>query len=589
MIPPATAGLPSTSSEATATPAATCVPPIIAAERVRIAALWARWLPGILARQCCDGSENDGAFAEDDTGWYCGRHTAYTLARLMAARLWLDELYPSPTLSDIPCVSAAALDSACVRALAFLRRRQSPDGRLDLNGMYAANEIGFPVTGLALAWARFRDLGLSPAPGFIADLATFLRRGAEAILAGSPMTANHRWSAVAAPLAALHHLWPDPRYLARIESLLAEGIDIDADGCWHEERSPNYNNVASQGLLALADALGRPELLTPLTRHGEFLLHGIQPGGEFDSTLSHRQDRALPDRIAVTCGIARRLALLTGDGRYTSLCDAGRPSASAPEAELVPLLLQLDAHPGPLPAPRPLPDRYEVFYASVPQARLRTPRTLVSLSADPGGHYYDTVRDQWGGARRSDDWLHIHHGGVVIETLHLAGAGMQNLQPETLRRLAAGHYELSARQPGWEHTLHFSPGSPRVHVRWDWETSVAFRRSGDTARLTLASASPHSLMASLVWWVRPGALLLQSGGPGRTLCAGDVVVLAGGSPLRLESADGAAIGITGLPAAAHTQPVLFPPAIPSSIPQTCAALHLGLLFPVDLDLALTFL
>src|SRR5690606_10315045 len=140
--------------------------------------------------------------------------------------------------------------------------------------------------------------------------------------------------------------------------------------------------------------------------------------------------------------------------------------------ELVPLLLQLDARPGPLPEPRALPDRYEAHFARTGQVRFRLPRTAVSFSADPGGHFFDTVRDQWGGGRRSDEWFHLHHGGVVVESLIIAGAGMQNVQPGVLHRVEAGRYELEANQPGWEHTLHFAPGSPRVPVRWDWRTRI---------------------------------------------------------------------------------------------------------------------
>ncbi|HEY9249046.1 MAG TPA: hypothetical protein VIO38_07940, partial [Rariglobus sp.] len=55
---------------------ASSVPPA-SSERARAAVVWRNWLPGVLARQCLAGGANDGAFAQDETGWYCGRHTAY--------------------------------------------------------------------------------------------------------------------------------------------------------------------------------------------------------------------------------------------------------------------------------------------------------------------------------------------------------------------------------------------------------------------------------------------------------------------------------------------------------------------------------
>ncbi len=550
------------------------------AERVRVAAVWRAWLPRILAEQCRDGSANDGGFPHDETNaWYCGRHAAYTLARLMAARLWARELG-----ADV-----GALDAACTRTLGFIRRRQADDGTLDLHGSYSSNEIGFPVTGLALALARFEATGIEPSPGFRGELLDVCRRGGEALLAGSALTANHRWAAVCAPLAALHLLRPDTRYVEKIETLLAEGLDVNADGCWEHERSPNYNNVACQGVLALIDTLGRTENFLPaLVRHGEFVLHSLQPNGEMDSTISHRQDRAQAGTLAMAYGVARRLAQLTGDGRFTTLADAAWARGANPDGELVPLLLQLDAHPEPLPTAMVLPDRYEVFCEETQQVRVRSPRTLVSLSADKGGHFFDLVRDRWGGARRSDDWFHLHHGGVVIESLIVSAAGMQNVQPGVVRRVDAGRYELEADQPGWEHTLHFTPGSPRVFVRWDWRTRIEAEVCRSGVSLSLNSATPRSLIGSLHWRVRAGVTLHQPGSSPRLLAAGETITLGGGSPVSLEAPDGSSVTISGLPVAAHRLPVIHPSAIPSRMAETCATLSLGLRFPVACDFHVSF-
>ncbi|MFA6960149.1 MAG: hypothetical protein WC205_05300 [Opitutaceae bacterium] len=550
----------------------------VAEERERVAAVWHEWVPTVLARQCCDGSVNDGGFAQDDTGWYCGRHAAYTLARLMAAHLWADELR----------LSYASLDTACGRALAFLLRRQAADGSLDLGSFYTSNEVGFPITGLALAWKRMNEAGVSPGRAFMDNLMLFCTRGGEAILAGSPLTANHRWAAVCAPLAALNLIRPDARYVAQIERLLAQGVDVNADGCWEHERSPNYNNVANQGMIALADALGRPQLLEAVVENGRFLLHSLQPNGEMDSTISHRQDRAQPDCPACSYGLARRLALITGDGRYTQLAQASWSSYPEPERELVPLLLQLDAMPEPLPQAVKLPDRYEVFFETTGQVRHRTPRTSVSLAADAGGHFYDTVRDRWGGAKRSDDWFHLHHGDVVIESLVLAGAGMQNMQPGVLKRIETGSYELTADQPGWLHTLHFAPGAPQVPVRWDWRTRIAVRITDSGVVFSIRSATPKSLAASLHWLVRPGVTLHQAGLAPRVLLAGEGIALAGGAPFRLMADDGSTVSVAGLPNGEHRLPLLHAPGIPSGMAHTCATLSLGLTFPVCLDLELTF-
>ncbi|MDR1284442.1 MAG: hypothetical protein LBK99_27065 [Opitutaceae bacterium] len=430
-----------------------------------------------------------------------------------------------------------------------------------------------------------------------------MQKGAEAVLAGSVHTANHRWTAACAPLSVVYSLFPDTRYLAKIKDYLADGIDVNADGCWYHERSPNYNGVATMGILALLDNL--PELaetlLPPLRRHAEFLVNSLQPNNEADSTLSHRQDRFSPGRPASTYGAVRRLALLTGDGRLSTLAGILWRQNPSPDAEMVPLLLQLDAHPAPLPPPAPLPDTTTIHWKETGQVRIRRRPTLLSLASDAGGHFYDTVRDQWGGPRRSDDWFHLHHAGVVVESLHLAGAGMRNAQPAILRKLATGHYELAADQRGWEHTLHFRPGSPRIPVTWDWKTDITLREQNATAATTTTAASaanvfelrirsttPVSLLASLNWWLRPGITYCEGNDAPRRLEARERHALKGGRPLVLaDEISGARITIEGLPSACHSVPVFHEPSIPSALPTQCAALHLGLLFPVDIALTLS--
>jgi len=86
------------------------------------------------------------------------------------------------------------------------------------------------MPGLAEGYRRFSKLPGNPFAADLVNLKEFLLRGAEAVLHGSAYTANHRWTAACAPLAAVHSLWPDSRYLAKIEDYLADGIDCDEDG-----------------------------------------------------------------------------------------------------------------------------------------------------------------------------------------------------------------------------------------------------------------------------------------------------------------------------------------------------------------------
>ncbi len=549
------------------------------AERQAVAAAWKKWLQATLPRQKCDDSPDDGAFDEDGNGWFDGRHTAFTLARLMATRPWASELE-----CDVP-----ALDAAMRRALKFLERRQHPDGRLDLGGMVSPNEVGFSLPALVEGYRRFERLPDAALADFLADLKGFIQRGADAVLNGEAFTANHRWAAACAPLAAVQSLWPDPRYLAKIEGYLADGIDCDADGCWFEERSPNYNGVANHGVLVMADGLNRPELLEIVKRSLEWTLGFIQPDGKADSSFSHRQDRASFGARPTTYGLARRVAQMTGDGRFTTLAQMVWDAESVATGELMPLLFDLDRFPTSLPAPVPLATRYEKFFSHTQIARIRRDDTALTLAADAGGHFFDTVRDGWGGPKRSDDWFHLQHGGIVIQSLHMVGGGMSNAQPEVLDLQGEGNYQLRGHIDGWTHTLHFRPQRPQIEMPWNWDFSSDIAWREDEINLKLCSDSDESLVAALNIWVRPGIWVEEGAQTQQAVAgqavAGQAVTLRGGTCLVLRD-EKHEVQIEGLPLAKHQMPIVPAPSIPSPMAQSCTRLSLGLRFPVEMNLRL---
>ena len=539
-------------------------------ERQVVAQAMGWWLEETLTTQFRDGSANDGGFEMGLTQWCDGRQAAYILARLVAIR----------TFSTRIEYNEARLDEAIHRAMSFILRRQHPDGRLDLVGLYTANEVGFTLPGLAAAYRAAEKLPGDRYEEFRRGLKTFLLKGADAVVRGEAYTANHRWAAAAAPLASVHALWPAQCYLDKIESYLADGIDCDADGCWYEERSPNYNTVANHGLIIMADCLGRPEFLAPVVRSLDFVLHCLQPNGEADATFSFRQDRGIANALPSTYLVARRVAQLTGDGRITTL--AQQVWQGAEQFELMPLLFEMEAHPEPLPAPLPLPERYERFFPSIGLIRYREGETALSISADKGGHFFDTVRDGWGGPKRSDDWFHLQHGDVVIQSIHLGGANMCNVQPTDIAPRLPGGCSFDCFLPGWTGILHFRPGSPQVDMRWDWENHIEVSWGNDAVDLQLHSDSPESLAATLTFWLRPGVTVTE-GETRQQIEAGQTTMLRGGLPLTIASATHS-IEIQGLPPAAHRWNTQRTQAIPTTIPRTCGAIGLGMVFPIDLRL-----
>ncbi len=235
-----------------------------------------------------------------------------------------------------------------------------------------------------------------------------------------------------------------------------------------------------------------------------------------------------------------------------------------------------------MPAPQPLPDRYEKHIPRISVTRWRERETSLTLAADAGGHFYDTVLDQWGGPKRSDDWFHLFHHDIVIQTIHLAGAGMANIQPSALRKTSSGRCELQGAMPGWTHTLHFRPGSPMVPMGWNWSYKIAVTRSSKEIEVEMKSHSDVSLAASLRLYLRPNLTVREQGDAIHQIGAGETIPLVGGRPVILNS-EKHRLEIHGLPPASHQAPIMHKSPIPSGITRNCGCLSLGLLFPVDLN------
>ena len=257
-------------------------------------------------------------------------------------------------------------------AAGYLERSQSPEGNVFLltTNYNSPPDTGFTSRTVCHGSFIARRYGHEE----IARISEpFLRKAAGALETGGIHTPNHRW-VVSSAMAQINELYPDPRLIHRINQWLAEGIDIDSDGQFTERSMLTYNIIVDRSFIALAEKLGRPELLEPVRRNLRSMLYLIHPGGEVVSEVSHRQDRNERGDIGRYWFPLQYMAIADGNGQFATLAARYRDKYAS--------LAQLLAWPElakPLPARQSLPEDYEKEMPAVGIARIRRNRADVTL------------------------------------------------------------------------------------------------------------------------------------------------------------------------------------------------------------------
>lgn len=259
-----------------------------------------------------------------------------------------------------------------LRAAEDLRRVQREDGTIDLptTNFGSPPDTGFVLETVCAAAAVLRAKKYPETRPLEAVLEAFIRRAAGALAVGGIHTPNHRWVVVAA-LARCHRLFPDPRYLARIDQWLAEGIDQDADGQFTERSTGIYNAVNDNFLLTAARLLGRPALFEPARKNLEAMLYFLRPDGEVATDISRRQDHFGRATARPYYRSYKFLARHDGNGRFATIADTIERDYGAQLGGEVIHFLECPELREEGPAREPLPADYEKYWARYEYAHIR--------------------------------------------------------------------------------------------------------------------------------------------------------------------------------------------------------------------------
>ena len=244
-------------------------------------------------------------------------------------------------------------------AAKYLLKIQHSDGTIDLlsTNFHSTPDTGFVVEPLSASFKLLSEIQFEKKNEILSLLEKFLKKAGEAFIVGGIHTPNHRW-VVSMALARLNSLFPDVRYLERINEWLREGIDIDADGQYEERSTYIYTPLTNRSLVTIAKLAGRLELLAPVRKNLEMTMYYIHPNREIATEASGRQDQFQIGFMEHYYLPLRFMAIHDKNQQFTALVD--QIEETVPEKLLGYLVYFLEDknYFNELPAPSTLPDSY---------------------------------------------------------------------------------------------------------------------------------------------------------------------------------------------------------------------------------------
>lgn len=273
--------------------------------------------------------------------------------------------------------------AALNKAAGFMLDVQHADGTIDL---LTTNFHSPPDTGFILQW-MCSSAGLLRAASdpsvttLVAKLLKFIRLGADALAVGGIHTPNHRW-VVCMALARANSLIPDPRYVKRIDTWLAENVDIDPDGQFTERSTSIYSPLTDRCLITVARLLDRPELLEPVRRNLEMSLHYMHANGNTVTECSKRQDQYERRTMAPYYYPYRYMAQHDRNGRFASMVHLLEQSGLAQLSSQLIYFLETPSLAAPLPSRANLPSDFERHFTHSNLVRIRRGRLSATILGD---------------------------------------------------------------------------------------------------------------------------------------------------------------------------------------------------------------
>ncbi|MFA9188147.1 hypothetical protein AAGV33_08045 [Flavobacterium sp. FBOR7N2.3] len=262
-----------------------------------------------------------------------------------------------------------------------LLKGQYSDGTVDAGG----NRQSPPDTAFVLEWicsaATVLNLNKQKQLEDLRNkLKKFIQNAGEAMITGGVHTPNHRW-VVCAALANINSLYPDVRYINRINQWLAEGIYLNQDG-HYSERSGVYSAVIDKALITMATLLNKPELLDIVQKNLITYYYYTEPNGDLVTVDSRRQDQFMNLTVTKFYLQYRFMAIHTGNPMFVYMVNLIEKSPDFQKSILQDSLVAFMESPKlqqPISTEVKLVNDFEKLFAISNLARIRRGNTVMTV------------------------------------------------------------------------------------------------------------------------------------------------------------------------------------------------------------------
>ncbi|GAA1135683.1 hypothetical protein GCM10009630_38190 [Kribbella jejuensis] len=318
--------------------------------------------------------------------------------------------------------------------------RQHEDGLYDVGNLHSPPDSAFAIQDVCMLYALLDADGQASTAGLRTTLASVIKKAGPALAAGGVHTPNHRWE-VSAALARANHLFPDRRYVARIEDWLDEGIDATPDGIYGERSSTYAAEVTNPCLLTIAWLRAKPALLEYVRRNLDVTLYLLEPNGEVDTTASRRQDQKGGREVWWYLTQFRELALHTGDGRFTTVAKSIEARGTGELGDFLAEVLERPELSANLPAATPAPADFIQHYPSQASVRIRRDDRTATIFGGTDFHDIPVISS---GLSTNPTFFKLRTGSAILDSVRLSPQFFStgHFRSDGLRRTAPNTFKL---------------------------------------------------------------------------------------------------------------------------------------------------